>query len=207
MFDYAEAMRRLIDDVVQTCDAFGHIKVSGLLVGCVKARNSDGAGLYARTIPLRFEGGALTTLKRGSKFSIPIVRHGEHEALYIVSFVLPRFHNMPFDDKLMTVFHELYHVGPNFDGDIRRFQGSNYIHSSSQEKYDTLMRQLAQQYVQRTKQPELHEFLKLSYAQILGKYGGIRMRIYKAPKPQLIRDTSAKPLTVEMKETKKGKHT
>jgi len=204
MFDYAEAMRRLIVDIVETCDVFSHVKTTSLLVGCIRARNSDGRGLYARTVPLRFENGALTTQRRNKEFRVPVVHHAGNEALYIVSFCLPRFQNLPFHDKLVTVFHELYHISPKCDGDIRRFKGANYVHTSSQEKYDDLMRQLATHYLQRTAKPELHEFLKLTYAQLSSTYDGIRMKIFKAPKPQLVHDNA--PLAVEMTRKKeKGK--
>ncbi|HUW34560.1 MAG TPA: putative metallopeptidase [Planctomycetota bacterium] len=203
MFDYAEAMRRLIGDIIETCDAFRHVKASSLLVGCIKARNSDGKGLYARTVPLRFEGGSLTTQRRGREFRVPVVQHAGNEVLYIVSFCLPRFQNLPFHDKLVTIFHELYHVSPKCDGDIRRFDGANYVHTSSQERYDELMKQLATQYVERTANPELHDFLKYTYAQLSSKYDGIRMKIFKAPKPQLVRDNL--PLAVEMKQHRKGR--
>ena len=166
----------------------------------MRARNNDGAGLYARTIPLRFENGSLTTVRRKRLIAVPIVKWEGHEVLYIVSFCLPRFQNLPFDDKLMTVFHELYHIGPNFDGDIRRFDGANYIHTSSQKKYDALMRRLAAEYLTKTQQPELHQFLKLSYSQLVAAYGGVRMTIYRAPKPQLVRENVPAPMRLQAPE-------
>ena len=38
----------------------------------------------------------------------------------------------PFEEKLTTVFHELYHISPMFDGDIRRLEGRYHVHSHSQ---------------------------------------------------------------------------
>ena len=64
------------------------------------------------------------------------------------------------------------------------------------------MKQLATQYLRQTANPELHEFLKLTYAQLCSEYGGIRMRIFKAPKPQLVHENA--PLAVEMKQHRKG---
>ena len=202
MFDYAEAVTAFIEDIVKNCEAFGHIDVSSLLIGCIRARNAEGAGLYARTIPLRFEGGATTTMRKGVPIRIPIVRHGEREALYMVSFCLPRFQNLPFEDKVMTVFHELYHISPQFDGDIRRFAGSNYVHTSSQSKYDELMKKLSQEYLQHTRRTDLHAFLKLSYTQLSERHGGVKMRIFRAPRPEIIKDNAARTVSVQMQEKK-----
>jgi len=202
LFDYAEAVTAFIEDIVENCEAFGHISVPSLLIGCIKARNADGSGLYARTIPLRFEGGATTTTRKGVHIRIPIVRHGEREALYMVSFCLPRFQNLPFEDKVMTVFHELYHISPQFDGDIRRFAGSNYVHSSSQKKYDELMKTLSQEYLRHTLRSELHAFLRFNYAELSESYGGVKMRIFRAPKAEIIKDTAARNVSLQMQEKK-----
>ena len=58
------------------------------------------------------------------------------EMLYLMTFCLPRFQNQPFEDKLVTLFHELYHIGPAFDGDLRRHAGRYAVHSGSQRRYD-----------------------------------------------------------------------
>jgi len=202
LFDYAEAMRQLIEDVVASCDIFRHIRVSSLLVGCIKARNNGGSGLYARTIPLRFEGGATTAVKRGRKVSVPVVRHGDSEALYIISFCLPRFQDLAFEDKITTVFHELYHVSPSFDGDIRRFKETRYIHTSSQKKYDDLMRRLSQEYLDHAPHPEHYEFLKLTYRELCRRHGGVKMRIFRPPRPVVVKDSAVLPITAQMQEKK-----
>ena len=40
-----------------------------------------------------------------------------------MSFYLPRFCDQSLDEKLSTVMHELWHISPAFDGDIRRLPG------------------------------------------------------------------------------------
>ena len=58
------------------------------------------------------------------------------EMLYILNFYLPRFLDLPLAEKLDTVVHELWHVGPKFDGDLRRFGGRCFAHSGSQRNFD-----------------------------------------------------------------------
>ena len=51
------------------------------------------------------------------------------EMLYILKFYLPRFQNEPFEEKLTTIFHELWHISSDFNGDIRRHSGRCYVHT------------------------------------------------------------------------------
>ena len=62
--------------------------------------------------------------------------------LYLVTFCLPRFLDRPFNDKFVTLFHELYHIGPAFDGDLRRHEGRCAIHTHSKRRYDAHMAQV-----------------------------------------------------------------
>ena len=54
--------------------------------------------------------------------------------LYLVTFCLPRFLDQDFDDKFVTLFHELYHISPDFDGDLRRHDGRYDLHSHSKKR-------------------------------------------------------------------------
>jgi hypothetical protein len=67
----------------------------------------------------------------------------EREILYLVTFCLPRFLDQDFDDKFITLFHEMYHIGPAFDGDLRRHPGRCAMHTSSKNSYDKHMAHLA----------------------------------------------------------------
>ena len=59
--------------------------------------------------------------------------------LYVMTFCLPRFLNQDFDEKIVTLFHELYHISPAFDGDLRRHGGRYQVHTHSQKNYDEEM--------------------------------------------------------------------
>ncbi len=203
MFDYAKAMRMLIEDIVSQCESLSHIDMASVLVGCIRARKSGSTGLYARTIPLRFENGSLTTVRRGYVYRVPRVVNEGVEVLYIVSFCLPRFQDLSFDDKITTIFHELYHISPIFDGDIRRFGGANYVHTSSQKNYDELMSKLSHEYLGAQPRPQLHDFLKLSFEELSCKHDGVTITIYRAPKPELVRPDATLPATA--KKRRKGK--
>ena len=67
----------------------------------------------------------------GIVLSVCSMRRGV-EMMYILKFYLPRFQNESFEEKLTTIFHELWHISGDFNGDIRRHAGRCYVHTSSE---------------------------------------------------------------------------
>ena len=77
--------------------------------------------MFATLTPLRFAGGRMHTFRRKRRWRIQRLYDPDgREMLYILTFYLPRFLDLPLREKLTTVLHELWHVGPEFDGDVRR---------------------------------------------------------------------------------------
>jgi predicted metallopeptidase len=124
-----------------------HIDLERVMFTMIRARNGRRHGLQARVTPLRFRSGALATVHRGTAYQVQRFVLDGREILYVVGFTLPRFLNREFRDKLTTIFHELYHISPAFDGDLRRHPGRCPAHTASQKKYDAHMDQLATAYL------------------------------------------------------------
>jgi len=179
-FDFTKAMHRLMVDIAEVCDEFQHVDMSRIAVIFSQARHGRQDGVHAATHPLRFQGGAVEKTLRGHRYVMPQVMVGGREMLYVVSFTLPRFLNAgSLHKKLTTVVHEMYHIGPAFDGDLRRFAGGNPYHTGSQKNYDRAMAAIARRYVQRTSQSDLHAFLAKDFAALDAERGplvGTRMR-------------------------------
>jgi hypothetical protein len=183
-FDFCGHIRRLVADIAVRCETFRHIDVSRLLIAITQARTGRARGLQARVTPLRFRGGALVRRRRGRGYQVQRFVVGETEMLYHVTFCLPRFLEQDFDDKLVTLFHELYHIGPAFDGDLRRLGGRYAVHSHSKRGYDVHMADLAREYLAGQPEPTLHDFLRLSFAQLVQRHGSIVGVV--VPRPKLI---------------------
>jgi hypothetical protein len=181
-FDFCTAVRRVCEDVVARCPELSHIDPSRLLFGATQARNHLHHGLQARVTPLRFPGGRLTRQRHGITYQVQRYLCGDVEYLYLVTFCLPRFLNQDFDSKLITLFHELYHISPAFDGDLRRYQGRYNIHSHSQRCYDERMGELARTYLAHHPDQSRLEFLRLDFAQLEQQYGGVAAVIVPRPK-------------------------
>ena len=111
--------------------------MSRVAVSFSQARSGTRAGMYATLTPLRFPGGRIHTVRRGRKWGMQKVKdHNGQEMLYILNFYLPRFLDLPLREKLDTVVHELWHIGPKFDGDLRRFGNRCFAHGPSKKQYD-----------------------------------------------------------------------
>ncbi|MEM8944286.1 MAG: hypothetical protein AAGD11_03810 [Planctomycetota bacterium] len=173
-FDFCAAMRRLGDDMTRRLPELGHIDLSRVALSLCQTRKDVAHGIYASLTPLRFEAGARTTIRRGRKYGVePLVDAKGREYLYILSFYLPRFMNVGVEEKLSTIVHELWHISPSFDGDLRRHEGRCYAHGPSQKKYDALMDQLAQRWLALDPPAHLYDFLLGDCAEMVAEHGRI----------------------------------
>lgn len=187
-FNLTRALEELVADIVTHVDDFSHIDPSRILI-CVSSTRGGGVhGTFAKIHPLRFQGGCRTReVKRGRKVylcTMPTVTHHDREILYLIYFLVPRFVNLPLREKLITVFHELYHISPCFDGDIRRFPGRNYAHGASRKRYNARMARLVDDYLDDKHCPELG-FLDADMAALRARYQTIVARRFPAPKVRI----------------------
>lgn len=184
-FDYTEAMRRLVRHIAASCSEFAHVQPDRMIISHVRARSPGARGIYGSIQPLRFEGGSATTRRRGKTYAMPRLVHEGEEILYVIYFALPRFANLDFEDKLTTVFHELYHVNPQFNGDIRRLPGRNYAHGHSRKRFNERIRALANDYMRRPGARRHTAFLRLSFDELTERYGCVMGTRVRPPKPTL----------------------
>jgi hypothetical protein len=173
-FDFTLHIRRLCDDMVARLPELAHIEMRRVAVCFCQTRTSAMHGIFASLTPLRFAGGATTTMRRGRPHQIQqVLDAGGREMLYILSIYLPRFQNLAFREKLITVLHELWHISPLFNGDIRRHEGRYHVHTHSQEQYDEEMGQLTDRWLSAGPPDELWRFLHDDFRQLADRHGGI----------------------------------
>lgn len=183
-FDFTARMRRLCNDVTANCPELGHIDTSAVLFTFTAARNRSAYGLQARVTPMRFRDGSLTRRVGGTIYQVQRYFVGGREILYLVTFCLPRFLDQSFEEKLVTVFHELYHISPNFDGDLRRHEGRYAVHSRSKRAYDERMAALARGYLAGHPDPDHWDFLRPRAARLLRDHGGVVG--VSVPRPKMV---------------------
>jgi hypothetical protein len=183
-FDFSSAMSALCRDATARCEELAHVRMPNVLVSFTLSRNRSRYGLQARVTPMRFQEGALTRRHGSIDYQVQRYFVDEQEMLYLLTFCLPRFLNQSFEEKMLTVFHELYHMSPAFDGDLRRHTGRYMVHSHSKKGYDSHMAELMKQYLAGHPHPEVFRFLRCGYRELWNRYRGIHAVM--VPRPKLL---------------------
>ncbi len=183
-FDFCGHIRRVCGDIARRCPELAHVDVTRILFAMTQARSGRTHGLQARVTPLRFRGGQLTRIRHGVAYQVQRYFVDGKEMLYLISFCLPRFLDQGFEEKFVTLFHELYHISPAFDGDLRRHDGRCDIHTTSKKEYDAHMRRLAKQYLASRPDPVLYGFLRLGFAELCRRHGTVNS--IAVPRPKMI---------------------
>ncbi|MBX3442241.1 MAG: hypothetical protein KF774_07520 [Planctomyces sp.] len=183
-FDFTTSMRRLCVDITAALPEYAHIDMSQVAVCFAQTRRKHLHGLQAKLTPLRFQNGARTTIRSGRQWAVQQLHLEGREMLYILTFYLPRFLDQSFKEKFVTILHELYHISPRFDGDIRRLEGRYHVHSHSQKEYDREMETHAQRYLANQPVRDMYEFLRHDFRTLHDMFGGVVG--LQAPIPKLV---------------------
>jgi predicted metallopeptidase len=182
-FDFTLHMRRLCDDMVARIEPLRHVDMSRVAVSFTQTRRAGAVGMFASLTPLRFAGGQMHTFRRKRRWGLQRVYDPNgREMLYILTFYLPRFLDLPLREKLSTTLHELWHIGPKFDGDLRRLGGRCFAHGASQKKYDARIASLLDRWLALNPPKSLYDFLQLHFRELTARHGRVFGRRVPAPK-------------------------
>ena len=183
--DFTARIRLVCDDMIARLPELSHVDMSRVAVAFSQARQPDMYGIYASLTPLRFRDGAEVGRRRGRNYRIQNLRDPSgREMLYILRFCLPRFLNLDLREKLITVLHELWHISPQFNGDIRRHAGRYHAHTHSQAEYDAQMGLLADRWLAFQPPDEVWEFLRHDFRHLHSRHG--RIVGVKIPRPRML---------------------
>lgn len=167
-------MRRLCAEIVQHTPELAHIDMDRVAVTFSQARKKVSHGLQAALTPMRFENGSLFTQQDGRRYTSQRLFDADgQELLYILTFYVPRFLNALLNQKLTTIFHELWHISPSFNGDLRRHSGRCYAHSHSIAHYDAHMQVLVDRWLARSPSVKTYAFLRYNFRQLQSRYGSV----------------------------------
>jgi predicted metallopeptidase len=187
-FRLSEYLHLLTTDIVQRVPEFSHLKPDQMLFSVTRARKRSQYGLQARVTPMRFRDGSLTKRIRNTTYQVQRYFVEKTEILYLVTFCVPRFLDQSFSEKLITIFHELYHISPDFNGDLRRMEGRYELHTHSKEGYDDQMALLVQAYLATKPSLELLNPLRLNSNEFRQRYAGVLGYCIPQPKMLPVRD-------------------
>lgn len=183
--DYTAQVRRVTEGLIAANDDLRHVDLGRVAFSFSRARQRGIYGIYASLTPLRFEQGAPIGRRRGRQYSVQKLYDDRGvEMLYILSVYLPRFADLSLREKVITLYHELWHISPRFDGDIRRHPGRCYAHSHSKAEYDEHMGRYADAWLSKSPPAEFVEFLACDFDALHKRHG--RLFGTRIPRPKLI---------------------
>jgi len=173
-FNFTDRIRDLCADISRRMPELHHVDVTRVIFAFAQTRKPVMHGMQASLTPLRFEGGRRWGSHRGRRVTVqPVFDPQGREVLYILTIYLPRYMDLEFSEKLTTLFHELWHIHPAFNGDLRRHAGRCYAHSRSQANYDAEMTKLADRWLREQPPESLYDFLRHDFRGLQQRCGPI----------------------------------
>ena len=143
-----QEFQRLISLVCESIEEFRLYDQKKIAVSMGRSKGRGKTGIWAHVVPLRYTGGSRH--RRGRirgvsgfySYKSPKILETFPEALYMVSFMLPRFFRLTPRERIETIVHELYHMHPTLRGDLRRFPKPHIHHGPTPAAYDRKVRLL-----------------------------------------------------------------
>lgn len=149
-----ELFQNLMSVVCEGIPEFRHYDTRKIAVSVARSRNRTHYGVWASVTPLRYVGGSMT--RKGSRAGLPglyayrqpQIEKAHPDALYLMTFYVPRFFCLSPRDRIETVVHELYHLHPTLRGDLRRFAHPHMHHGPTPALFKRKVSSLAEQAIQ-----------------------------------------------------------
>ncbi len=140
--DLTDGLRIAAQDMINRIPDLQHIKLERVHFAVFFTRKASRTLTYARCYPLTRE--IKTKGRRSFKLS-KVLTNSNLEARYLLAFAWERYWEMTPRDRLETLIHELYHIGPKFDGEARAFATGGW-HGQGRVWFDNIIHNLCEKY-------------------------------------------------------------
>jgi len=141
--DLTESLREAAGEVCGWVPELAHVDVSRVQFALFYTRSAQRTLTYARCYPLHRQ--AKQVGRRWYALE-PIYTSERRKARYILAFAWKRYWSMTPRKRLETLVHELYHISPRFDGELRSFESGGF-HGQGLRWFDRQVRELMETYV------------------------------------------------------------
>ena len=140
---------QLMAELCGAISEFSRFDIARIEVSVSTSRSRSKHGVWAYVTPLRYVGGGL--FRKGLRRGVPGVYtyalgdrnlEAERAPLYLITVLVPRFFVLSFEERIETLVHELYHLHPEFRGDLRRFPRPHIHHGPTPAAYNLRVKQL-----------------------------------------------------------------
>ena len=181
-YDLTTELEKVIARLAQI-EELSHIKLTGMILTLTQCRKNSYHGVYAAVKPLRFESGKREKIQDKYRFVWPKFVIDGYIKLYQMIFYIPRFLDVSFEDKLLTIIHEMYHISPRFNGDLRRFPGKNYAHGHSRDEFDKALIPIKEKALKRYNLTQF-DFMTMNFKKLRAKYESIVGNMFRNLEPE-----------------------
>ena len=183
-----DVLSAIIQKIVFFSPQFEHIDMRYVLVSLGFNRPSSRGYIRGKLVPLRFKNGQKETVHKGRSFRMQGVIYEGVEQLYVIYFYSPQFFDLPPYEKLRVIFHELYHISPEFNGDIRRMGEKKIAHGHSRKKFDSFFEEEVKRFGEHLANTDFFEFLSFSMNDFHEKFKNVIYLKVKTPGAVLLKD-------------------
>jgi predicted metallopeptidase len=168
--------------IIRTPEFRGY-DINRMLICCASNRSDSRGGIYGKLVPLKFEGGSDIINFHGRTYTIPKIIHNNIEIRYLIYYYHPKFFDISAREKVNVMFHELYHISPDFNGDIRRMGKFKKAHGHSKKSIEEKYLVYAEEFYRYVKETPYHAFLEMSSRDLQNSFKKIKCRRMKTIKP------------------------
>ncbi|MCL1865765.1 MAG: hypothetical protein FWF73_08155 [Spirochaetes bacterium] len=176
----------IIHDMIKSTEEFKSFDINKILVCCASNRKDFKGAIYGKLQPLRFKDGSEIIKHNKRYYTIPRIVLNNVEILYIIYLYIPKFFNLTVMDKINVMFHELYHISPEFNGDIRRMSNFKSAHGHSKKSFEEKYIKFASNYFNNINGTPFNGFLQMNFEDIKKQFKVIKYRRIKKIKPQIL---------------------
>lgn len=187
---YLNRLEILTHDIIKAVPEFSHIDNSRILFSLKNSPKNSDNDYYAEVKCLSNNSYDFVSDGRITKhyYSDCLLKNGI-PAFYLIEYTVPSFIDLTLREKICTIMHELYHISPLFNGELRLFNGKNCLHGPCPEKFDEYMYYLSDIFLAKYK--NLDELFKLNYLEITNKHGDLFVKSTRQARKSIYRLTWA----------------
>ena len=181
-----DVLSLIIHDMIRFTGEFRQFDMNRILICCATNRRDGRGATYGKLLPMRFKDGSSVIKYNDKYYTIPKLNVNGSEILYIIYFYVPKFFDLSARDKIKVMFHELYHINPDFNGDIRRMGKVKSAHGHSRKSFEEKYIEYAEDFFKKISAAPYCNFLAMNTDDLKKYFRKIQYRRIKQIKPVLL---------------------
>ena len=186
VINLTDVLTLIVHDMIRGTEEFRNFDINRILICCASNRRDGRGAIYGKLLPMRFKDGSSIIKHNGKYYTIPKLKVNNTEIFYIIYFYIPRFFDLSAKDKIKVMFHELYHINPEFNGDIRRMGKVKSAHGHSRKAFEEKYIEYAENFFKVVKDTPYCNFLAMKSDDLKKFFRKIQYRRIKQIKPVLL---------------------